>query len=142
MWFSTVTNWSFSFTCLNIDVRKTNNYVIDLELFQDLLTVTIGKPDFIVASHAYCLKPRNAKKLGTEKVWNFWRCLLVQVCFDDLQHAEDVWNSKPRIAQAPTLEILEQIGELTGCDVRITQLGNKYRTEVIAKAKKSWEGWI
>jgi predicted DNA-binding transcriptional regulator YafY len=67
---------------------------------------------------------------------------LVQVCFDDLQHAEDVWNSKPGIAQAPTLEILEQIGELTGCDVRITQLGNKYRTEVIAKAKKSWEGWI
>ncbi len=42
---------------------------------------------------------------------------LVKVSFAELEHAEDVWNSKPRIAQAPTLEILEQMGELTGCDI-------------------------
>jgi hypothetical protein len=28
----------------------------------------IGKPDFTVESHADCLKPLDAKKLGTEQV--------------------------------------------------------------------------
>ncbi len=46
-----------------------------LKLFQGLLTATTGKPDFTVKSHAYCLKPRNAKELDTEKAWDFWRCL-------------------------------------------------------------------
>jgi hypothetical protein len=30
---------------------------------------------------------------------------LVQMGFDDLYHAEDIWNSKPRIAEAATYEI-------------------------------------
>ena len=76
MWFSTITNWSCSFTYLNIDIRETNNYVTDLKLFQRLLTATTGEPDFTVESQAYCLKPRNAKELGTEKAGNFWRCLI------------------------------------------------------------------
>ena len=67
MWFSTITNWSFSFTNLNIDIRETNNYVTALKLFQQLLTATTGKLDFNVESQAYCLKPRNAKELGTER---------------------------------------------------------------------------
>ena len=61
---------------------------------------------------------------------------LVKVSFAELEHAEDVWNSKPRLAQAPTLEILEQIGELTGYDVKISQLGNKYKFFNLALAKR------
>lgn len=64
---------------------------------------------------------------------------LVKVSFAELEHAEDVWNSKPRIAQAPTLEILEQIGELTGCDIKITKLGKQYKYEAIKQAQESWD---
>ncbi|MFS8117615.1 MAG: hypothetical protein ACMG55_03860, partial [Microcoleus sp.] len=48
---------------------------------------------------------------------------LLQVCFKDVSQAEDVWNSKPRIASASPVEVWEQIGELSGCDVRIRSLG-------------------
>ena len=64
---------------------------------------------------------------------------LVKVSFAELEHAEDVWNSKPRIAQAPTVEILEQIGELTGCDIKITKLGKQCKYQAIKKAKESWD---
>lgn len=64
---------------------------------------------------------------------------LVKVSFAELEHAEDVWNSKPRIAQAPTLEILEQIGELTGCDIKIIKLGKQCKYQAIKKAKESWD---
>lgn len=63
---------------------------------------------------------------------------LVQGCFDDLHHAEDVWNSKPRIAQAPTHEIWEQLGELSGREIRILQLGSQCKSQAIEKAKASW----
>ena len=63
---------------------------------------------------------------------------LVKVSFAELEHAEDAWNSKPRITQAPTLEILEQIGELTGCDIKITKLGKQCKYEAIKKTKESW----
>lgn len=63
---------------------------------------------------------------------------LVQVGFDELDRAEDVWNSKPRIAQAPTHEIWEQIGELSGRDVRIRRLGEQCKAEVVKQAKDFW----
>ena len=63
---------------------------------------------------------------------------LVKVSFAELEHAEDAWNSKPRLAQAPTLEILEQIGELSGYDIKINELGKKCKFQVIKRAKESW----
>ncbi|HEY9783157.1 MAG TPA: hypothetical protein V6D09_23825 [Leptolyngbyaceae cyanobacterium] len=64
---------------------------------------------------------------------------LVKVSFAELEHAEDVWNSKPRIAQAPTIEILEQIGELAGCEIKITKLGKQCKVQAIKQAKESWD---
>lgn len=58
---------------------------------------------------------------------------LVQIGCDDLQHAADVWKSKPRIVKAPKQEIWEQLGELSGCDVRIRRLGEQCKTEAIQK---------
>ena len=63
---------------------------------------------------------------------------LVQLGFDDLHHAEDVWNSKPRIAQAPSHEIWEQLGELSGRYITILQLGSQCREQAVEKAKESW----
>jgi hypothetical protein len=63
---------------------------------------------------------------------------LLQVCFKDISHAEDVWNSKPRIAKASPVEVWEQIGELSGCDVRIRSLGKQCKYEAVVKVRKSW----
>lgn len=62
----------------------------------------------------------------------------LQVCFKDVSHAEDVWNSKPRIARASPVEIWEQIGELSGCDVRIRSLGKQGQYDAVVKVRKSW----
>lgn len=63
---------------------------------------------------------------------------LLQVCFKDISHAEDVWNSKPRIAQASTVDVWEEIGKLSGCDVRIRNLGKHGQYEAVVKVRKMW----
>ncbi|MEG3926881.1 hypothetical protein [Microcoleus sp. D3_18a_C4] len=63
---------------------------------------------------------------------------LLQVCFKDVSHAEDVWNSKPRIAGASPVDVWEQIGELSGCDVRIRSLGKQGKYDAVFKVRKSW----
>lgn len=67
---------------------------------------------------------------------------LVQVGLDNLHHAEDVWNSKPRIAEAAKQEIWEQIGELSGRDIRIVQLGRQCREQAVETASKSWNNRV
>ena len=62
----------------------------------------------------------------------------LQVCFKDLSQAEDVWNSKPRIARASTVEVWEQIGKLSGCDFRIRSLGKQAQYDALVKVRKSW----
>ncbi|MEG3908487.1 hypothetical protein QT979_12660 [Microcoleus sp. w2-18bC1] len=64
--------------------------------------------------------------------------VLLQVCFKDVSQAEDVWNSKPRIAGASPVDVWEQIGELSGCDVRIRTLGKHGKYDAVAKVRKSW----
>ncbi|MCU0543826.1 MAG: hypothetical protein MUE44_16885 [Oscillatoriaceae cyanobacterium Prado104] len=63
---------------------------------------------------------------------------LLQVCFKDVSQAEDVWNSKPRIAKASPIEIWNGIGELGGCDVRIRTLAQRGQQEAVIKVRKSW----
>jgi hypothetical protein len=63
---------------------------------------------------------------------------LLQVCFKDVSHAEDIWNSKPRIAQASSVDIWEQVGKLSGCDARIRNLGNQGKYEAVVKVRKLW----
>jgi hypothetical protein len=64
---------------------------------------------------------------------------LIQPCFDELHHAEDVCNSKSRISEITKEEICEQIGELSGRDFRIISLGKQYRLQTAEQVKKSWE---
>ncbi|MEG4395057.1 hypothetical protein [Microcoleus sp. BROC3] len=63
---------------------------------------------------------------------------LLQVCFKDVSQAEDVWNSKPRIAGASPVDVWEQIGELSGCDVRIRSLGKQGKYDAVVKVRQSW----
>ncbi|CAD0219421.1 conserved hypothetical protein [Planktothrix agardhii] len=63
---------------------------------------------------------------------------LMEVSYKDLDHAEDVWNSKARIMTVPKSELWEQIGELTAIDFRIRELQKKCQTEVIQEIKNLW----
>jgi hypothetical protein len=67
---------------------------------------------------------------------------LIEQCSDDLSHAEDVWNSKPKIAEAAKEEIWIQIGAISGCSVRISHLASKCQDEAIKLAIKDWEEQI
>jgi uncharacterized tellurite resistance protein B-like protein len=64
---------------------------------------------------------------------------LIQPCFDELRHAEDVHNSKTRISEITKEEICEQIGELSGRDFRIISLGKQCRLKAAEQVNKSWE---
>jgi hypothetical protein len=63
---------------------------------------------------------------------------LVQVGFDDLYNAENVWLSKPRIAEAAKEEIWEQLGDISGRSIRIRNLANQCREDAVKQAKKYW----
>lgn len=63
---------------------------------------------------------------------------LMEVSYQDLDHAEDVWNSKPRIMAVPKSELWEEIEKLTAIDFRIRDLQKKCQTEVIPEIKNSW----
>lgn len=63
---------------------------------------------------------------------------VVQKCRNDIDHAEDVWTCKPGIAQASKQEIWQQLGELSGCHFRISELGNKCKSSALEKAQEYW----
>ncbi|WP_089127250.1 hypothetical protein [Tolypothrix sp. NIES-4075] len=67
---------------------------------------------------------------------------LILVCSNDLYHAENIWQSKPMIASAAKLDIWEQLGEISGCSIKIQQLGIQCKEEAIKQAKQSWDKQI
>jgi hypothetical protein len=64
---------------------------------------------------------------------------LVHGCFNDLYHAEDVWHSKPKIAEAAKHEIWEQLGEISGRLFRISLLANQFKRDAVRQAIESWD---
>ncbi len=64
---------------------------------------------------------------------------LLLVCSDELYQAEDVWNSKPRIAEAAKHEIWEQLGEISGRSIRIRNLASQCKREAVKRANKAWD---
>ncbi len=63
----------------------------------------------------------------------------IQVCLNELDQAETVLNTKPQIIEVAKQEILEQLGECSGRDIRIRRLGEQRKLQVAEQAKKSWE---
>lgn len=63
---------------------------------------------------------------------------LILVCSDDLYRAENIWLSKPMIASAAKHEIWEQLGEISGRSIKISQIGSKCKNEAVTEAKESW----
>ncbi|MEZ2272204.1 MAG: hypothetical protein ACBR18_13775 [Microcoleus sp.] len=64
---------------------------------------------------------------------------VVQKCRNDIDHAEDVWNCKVGIVQASKQEIWQQLGELSGCHVRINELGRQCQNSAIDESQDYWD---
>lgn len=58
-----------------------------------------------------------------------------------LHQAEDTLNSRIRLSEAEKQKILEQIGEASGCDVRIKIIAEQLSEQVFEQANKSWDTW-
>jgi hypothetical protein len=64
---------------------------------------------------------------------------VVQKCRNDIDRAEDVWTCKLGIVQASKQEIWQQLGELSGCHVRINELGSQCQSSAIDKSQDYWD---
>ena len=64
---------------------------------------------------------------------------IVQKCRNNLDHAEDVWTCKLGIIQASKQEIWQQLGELSGCHVRINELGERCQNSAIDQSQDYWD---
>ena len=64
---------------------------------------------------------------------------VVQKCRNDIDRAEDVWTCKLGIIQASKQEIWQQLGELSGCHVRINELGEQCQNSAIDKSQYYWD---
>ncbi|MEG3909098.1 hypothetical protein QT979_02990 [Microcoleus sp. w2-18bC1] len=64
---------------------------------------------------------------------------VVQKCRNDIDHAEDVWTCKLGIIQASKQEIWQQLGELSGCHVRINELGRQCQSSALAQSQDYWD---
>jgi len=67
---------------------------------------------------------------------------LVISCSDELSQAENVWLSKPSIAEAAKHEIWEQIGEISGRSIRILNLATPCKRDAVKRANKAWDGQV
>ncbi len=67
---------------------------------------------------------------------------LIQLTSIGLHQAEDTLNGKIKLSEAAKIEILEQIGEASGRDVRIKLLADEITDQVFELANDSWNEWI
>lgn len=76
------------------------------------------------------------------KSWAFQLRQLILACFEQLYHAENIWLSKPRIAQASKSQIWEQVGEISGRSIIICQLASQCKNEAVKQARGFWDQQI
>ncbi|MFM6194599.1 MAG: hypothetical protein ACKPEN_08360 [Planktothrix sp.] len=80
----------------------------------------------------------------TEEMRNFAQKLdkLLKNCYQDLDQAEEVWNSKARIVSIPKDEIWAQIAQISNVEVRIRNLRKKCQTEVVQEMEQAWSNRV
>ncbi|MBN3962987.1 dynamin family protein [Nostoc sp. NMS8] len=66
----------------------------------------------------------------------------IQEGLDSLRQAKDTLDGNIKLSEAEKLEILEQVGEASGRDVRIRILANEVRELAFEQANESWDEWI
>ncbi|MEJ6481909.1 dynamin family protein [Nostoc punctiforme UO1] len=66
----------------------------------------------------------------------------IQAALDGLLQAKDTLDGNIKLSEAGKLEILEQIGEASGRDVRIQILANEVKELAFEQTNESWDEWI
>lgn len=66
---------------------------------------------------------------------------VITKCLDALDIVEESLDGKIKLSATGKQEILEKIGEASGCDIRIYNLVEEKKQLVIEEAQKSWEEW-
>jgi hypothetical protein len=66
---------------------------------------------------------------------------VITKCLDSLDIVEESLDGKIKLSATGKQEILEKIGEASGCDIRIYNLVEEKKQLVIEETKKSWEEW-
>ncbi|BAZ28366.1 dynamin family protein [Cylindrospermum sp. NIES-4074] len=66
---------------------------------------------------------------------------LIQKSLGALSIAENSLDGKIKLSNAGKKEILEKIGEASGCDIRIRNLVEERKKLVIEETKESWDEW-
>lgn len=66
----------------------------------------------------------------------------VQSSVEGLAQAEDILDGKVNLYEAERQNILEQIGEVSGRDIKIRNLADKLKGEALLEAHKSWNHWF
>ena len=111
--------------------------------FMSLDSLFIKAANSIIENFSAKQKPQKAQRLASYSLELQQSAIklkeLIQPCFEELRHAEDVYNSKTRISEITKEEICEQIGELSGLDIRIRRLGEQCKFQLIEKVNKAWE---
>lgn len=67
---------------------------------------------------------------------------LIQTCFEELHQTEATLNSKRKIIEVPTEDILEQLGDASGRFVKIRNLADKLKTQAVEEVDGSWQQWL
>ena len=66
---------------------------------------------------------------------------VITKCLDSLDIVEESLDGKIKLSATGKQEILEKIGEASGCDIRIYNLVEEKKQLVIEETKKSWDEW-
>ncbi len=66
---------------------------------------------------------------------------LIKDSLDGLDRAEATIDGKINLSEAAKQEILEKIGEASGCDIRIRNLADDLKNKAIEEASVSWGEW-
>ncbi|MGG6266958.1 hypothetical protein ACQ4M3_30925 [Leptolyngbya sp. AN03gr2] len=66
----------------------------------------------------------------------------LEACIENLDAAEDLWHSKRRISEIPTVQILEAIGKVVGIWKRLQQEAENLKPNLIQQAQQKWMAQI
>ncbi|MDZ8087912.1 MAG: dynamin family protein [Nostoc sp. DedQUE12b] len=108
------------------------NNRIDDEYLKNFHTFTQSLEKFLTIERGYLQNKQFVNKINGR----------IQAGLDGLRQAKDTLDGNIKLSEAGKLEILEQIGEASGRDVRIQVLANEVRDLALEEANKSWHEWI
>jgi uncharacterized tellurite resistance protein B-like protein/tRNA U34 5-carboxymethylaminomethyl modifying GTPase MnmE/TrmE len=106
--------------------------VTEDEYLKSFQSFTRSIENFLTIERGSLEIKQSATKL---KIW-------IKSSLEGLHQAEEILDGNLKLSEAEKQKILEQIGEASGCDIRIKLLANEIIEQVFEQANESWNEWI